>query len=226
MPESSSTPTPPPPGASATAADSAAPPGGRRGRPRSERADRAILAATREALGELGWEGLSLAHVATRAGVARTTLYRRWNSKHELAVDAVAALFDDLELPDLGSLRADLEEVVGRFARLLARPEAQAALYALFAEGARDAALRARIREAVVTPTKTLVRKGRAAAQSRGELPPDTDAASAEADIDLIYDTIAGTVEHRVLVTGEPPDPAWAHRFTTLLLQGLGAAGA
>lgn len=77
----------------------------RTGRPRSAAADAAILAATRAALVELGWSKLTLGDVATRAGVAKTTLYRRWAGKNELVVDAVAALFDELELPDRGASR-------------------------------------------------------------------------------------------------------------------------
>ena len=94
-------------------ADAAPPPAASRtGRPRSAAADAAILAATRDALVELGWSRLTLGDVATRAGVAKTTLYRRWAGKNELVVDAVAALFDELELPDRGSLAADIEGVV------------------------------------------------------------------------------------------------------------------
>ncbi|MFI2610614.1 TetR/AcrR family transcriptional regulator [Kitasatospora sp. NPDC018619] len=192
-----------------------------KGRPRSAAADRAILDATREALAELGWGGLTMGHVASRAGVAKTTLYRRWPSKNELVVDAVASLFDDLVMPDLGSLRADIEAVVAQFADLLARPETQAALLALFAEGTRDRQLRRRIRESIVDPQKRLVRQGRAAAQARGELGPDTDAASAREEVDIIFDTIAGTVEHRVLVSGEPITPEWTRRFSDLLLGPL-----
>ncbi len=192
-----------------------------KGRPRSAAADRAILDATREALAELGWGGLTMGHVASRAGVAKTTLYRRWPSKNELVVDAVASLFDDLVMPDLGSLRADIEAVVGQFADLLARPETQAALLALFAEGTRDPQLRRRIREAIVDPQKHLVRQGRAAAQARGELEADTDTGSACEEVDIIFDTIAGTVEHRVLVSGEPITPEWIRRFTDLLLGPL-----
>ncbi|GAA0668608.1 TetR/AcrR family transcriptional regulator [Kitasatospora atroaurantiaca] len=202
------------------APDQTAPPRGK-GRPRSAAADRAILDATREALAELGWGGLTMGHVATRAGVAKTTLYRRWPSKNELVVDAVASLFDELEMADLGSLRADIEAVVGQFAGLLARPETQAALLALFAEGTRDPLLRRRIRERIVDPQKHLVRLGRAQAQQRGELRPDRDAATACEEIDIIFDTIAGTVEHRMLVSGEPVTPEWIHRFTTLLLSPL-----
>ncbi|MFE7565190.1 TetR/AcrR family transcriptional regulator [Kitasatospora sp. NPDC057500] len=189
-----------------------------KGRPRSAAADRAILDATREALAELGWGGLTMGHVATRAGVAKTTLYRRWPSKNELVVDAVASLFDELVMPDLGSLQADIEAVVAQLAELLARPESQAALLALFAEGTRDRQLRRRIREAIVDPQKRLVRQGRAAAQARGELAPDADEATAREEVDIIFDTIAGTVEHRVLVSGEPITSEWTRRFTGLLL--------
>ncbi len=198
----------------------AAPPRGK-GRPRSATADRAILDATRAALAELGWGGLTMGDVATRAGVAKTTLYRRWPSKNELAVDAVASLFDELEMTDLGSLRADIESVVAQFADLLARPETQAALLALFAEGTRDPLLRHRIRERIVDPQKHLVQQGRALAQQRGELSSDRDEATACEEIDIIFDTIAGTVEHRMLVSGEPVTPQWIHRFTTLLLSPL-----
>ncbi|MGE7434686.1 TetR/AcrR family transcriptional regulator [Kitasatospora sp. NPDC001175] len=199
----------------------ATPPRGK-GRPRSAAADLAILDATREALAELGWGGLTMGDVATRAGVAKTTLYRRWPSKNELVVDAVASLFDELEMVDLGSLRADIEAVVAQFATLLARPETQAALLALFAEGSRDPQLRRRIRERIVEPQKYLVQQGRAQAQSRGELGPDLDEVTAAEEIDIIFDTIAGTVEHRLLVSGRPITPAWIHRFTTLLLSPLG----
>ncbi|MFI6443016.1 TetR/AcrR family transcriptional regulator [Kitasatospora sp. NPDC050543] len=189
-----------------------------KGRPRSAAADRAILDATRETLADLGWGGLTMGHVATRAGVAKTTLYRRWPSRNELVVDAVASLFDELVMADLGSLRADIEAVVEQFAALLSRPETQAALLSLFAEGSRDPQLHRRIREAIVDPQKQLVQQGRRNAQARGELAPDLDEAAACEEIDIIFDTIAGTVEHRILVSGEPVTAEWIRRFTTLLL--------
>ncbi|WP_405011527.1 TetR/AcrR family transcriptional regulator [Kitasatospora sp. NBC_01539] len=200
--------------------DGAAPPRGK-GRPRSAAADRAILDATREALAELGWGGLTMGDVATRAGVAKTTLYRRWPSKNDLVVDAVASLFDDLEMADLGSLRADIGATVTQFADLLARPESQAALLALFAEGSRDPDLRRRIRERIVDPQKHLVRTGRAHAQARGEIRSDVDPRIACEEIDLVFDMIAGAVEHRLLVAGEPVTPRWLDRFTTLMLGAL-----
>ncbi|THA73369.1 TetR/AcrR family transcriptional regulator [Streptomyces sp. A0642] len=196
----------------------------RTGRPRSAAADEAILEATRASLVDLGWSKLTMGDVATRAGVAKTTLYRRWAGKNELVVDAVAVLFDELELPDLGSLSADVQAMVLQFAALLERPETQTALMAVVAESTRDEALRTRIRDSIVNRQKRLVLQGRQRAQERGELPVEPDEATAALTADLVFDVIAGAVVHRALVSAEPVDAEWARRFTLLLLAGLGAA--
>ncbi|MEU9314274.1 TetR/AcrR family transcriptional regulator [Streptomyces sp. NPDC048295] len=196
----------------------------RTGRPRSAAADEAILEATRASLVDLGWSKLTMGDVATRAGVAKTTLYRRWAGKNELVVDAVSVLFDELEMPDLGSLSADVQAVVLQFAALLERPETRTALMAVVAESTRDEALRTRIRDSIVDRQKRLVLQGRRRAQERGELPVEEDEEAASATADLIFDVIAGAVVHRVLVSAEPVDADWARRFTALLLAGLAAA--
>ncbi|MGW3570633.1 TetR/AcrR family transcriptional regulator [Streptomyces sp. NPDC000941] len=200
------------------------PPARRTGRPRSAEADRAILGATRAALVELGWSKLTMGDVAARAGVAKTTLYRRWTNKSELVVDAVAALLDEqLELPDLGSLRADVEETVLRFAALLTRPEAGTSLMAVVAEATRDEALRERIRTTIVNRQKRLVLLGRERAQARGELPRESDPAAAARTADMIFDVIAGAVMHRTLVSADPVDAPWARDFAEVLLCGFPA---
>ncbi|MFJ2827348.1 TetR/AcrR family transcriptional regulator [Streptomyces sp. NPDC087263] len=196
----------------------------RTGRPRSAAADAAILSATRAVLVELGWSKLTLGDVATRAGVAKTTLYRRWAGKNELVVDAVAVLFDELELPDRGSLAADIEGVVLQFAAILSRPEAKTALMAVVAESTRDEPLRERIRTSIVDRQKCLVLEGRARAQLRGELPPEPDPESAARTVDLIFDMVAGAVVHRTLVSAEPADEEWVRGFTRVLLLGLAGA--
>jgi AcrR family transcriptional regulator len=197
-------------------------PRSRAGRPRSAAADTAILEATRAALVELGWSKLTMSDVATRAGVAKTTLYRRWAGKNELVVDAVAVLFDELQLPDRGSLMADIEGVVLQFAALLERPETKTALMAVIAESTRDEPLRERIRTSIVERQKRLVQEGRRRAQARGELPAGPGPMAGTDD--LIFDVIAGAVVHRALVSAEPVDAQWVQRFTALLLGGLAAA--
>ncbi|WP_406282588.1 TetR/AcrR family transcriptional regulator [Embleya sp. NBC_00896] len=188
-----------------------------KGRPRSTTADDAILAAARSLLADGGWAGLTMGDVATRAGVAKTTLYRRWNSKHELAIAAVAEMLGTLHLPDRGTdLRADIEDVVRRFAALLGRPEMRTALMGLVADSTSDPALRQRIREEVVDPQKRLVVEGRARAKSRGEI-----SAPGDIDVDLVFDVISGTVVQHILVSAEPATDAWVQRFTTFVVAGL-----
>ncbi|OIJ89169.1 TetR family transcriptional regulator [Streptomyces sp. MUSC 14] len=199
-------------------------PASRAGRPRDPAADAAILAATREALVELGWSKLTLGDVATRAGVAKTTLYRRWAGKNELVVDAVAELFDELELPDRGSLADDIEGVVLQFAAILARPEAKSGLMAVVAEATRDDALRERIRRSIVERQMRLVLQGRARAQKRGELPPEPDPREAARTVDLIFDVVAGAVVHRTLVSGKAADEEWVRSFTRVLIGGLASS--
>jgi AcrR family transcriptional regulator len=193
----------------------------RTGRPRSTAADAAILEAMRQALVELGWSKLTLGDVATRAGVAKTTLYRRWAGKNELVVDAVAELFDELQLPDRGSLAADIEGVVLQFAAILDRPEAKSGLMAVVAEATRDDDLRERIRSSIVDRQKRLVLEGRSRATARGELLPETDTEESARKADLIFDMVAGAVVHRTLVSARPADEEWVRSFTRVLLQGL-----
>jgi transcriptional regulator with XRE-family HTH domain len=98
-----------------------------RGRPRREGAHRAILEAFRELLIEDGFARLRLEHVAARAGVSKATIYRRWRSKEELAIELLhelAAPF--VAIPDAGDTRGELvaatQSCIGR--TRAARPRA------------------------------------------------------------------------------------------------------
>ena len=97
-----------------SAPGSEAAPGSRRGgRPRSTAAEQAILQATRELLVEAGVQGLTIQGVAARAGVAKTTIYRRWRDKDELALAVVLDMVEQVvELPELGDTRAELTAFV------------------------------------------------------------------------------------------------------------------
>lgn len=78
------------------------------GRPRSAQAHKAIIDATLELLAEEGFQGLSIEAVAARAGVGKTTIYRRWSSKEELVIDAIRHVQIDVPVMDTGNFRNDL----------------------------------------------------------------------------------------------------------------------
>ena len=78
------------------------------GRPRSAQAHKAILDATLVLLAEEGFQGLSIEGVADKAGVGKTTIYRRWASKDELVIDAIHEVQINLSIVDTGNFRNDL----------------------------------------------------------------------------------------------------------------------
>ena len=86
------------------------------GRKRDHTRDPEILAAALEILAETGFDGMTIDMVATRAKAGKATLYRRWPSKNELVIDAVACMkqadLDQSRLPDTGTLRGDLVAMI------------------------------------------------------------------------------------------------------------------
>src|SRR3954468_15705735 len=82
-------------------------------RPRSEEARRKALAAATDLIVEKGVASPTIEEVAHRSGVAKTTIYRHWPERTALILDTVRTCFAEVETPDTGSLRADLEAFFG-----------------------------------------------------------------------------------------------------------------
>ena len=89
----------------------------RRGRPRDEAVDQRVLSAAWGLLHAGGYAALNVDDVAERAGVAKTTLYRRWPTKDHLAIAAAAQVLGEVPIPDSGDLRRDLAEFAGPWPR-------------------------------------------------------------------------------------------------------------
>jgi AcrR family transcriptional regulator len=186
-------------------------PGGRAARVRAR-----ALSATIDLLEEVGYERLTVDAVAARAGVHKTTVYRRWPTKAELVLDATRELSEQrIPVPDTGTLRGDLQalgrDIVatigdaagGRRSRSLvaaaaSTPDLAAAMHAFWA--GRLAA------------TEPIVER----ALARGELP-------ATADPNTIIEALIGPLWIRLLLTGEPVDEAFADRIAELVSAGAGA---
>lgn len=181
-----------------------------RGRPRSARADVDILSAARVILAESGYVPLTMDAVAIRAGVAKTTVYRRWTTKRDLVVAAVAEPF--AALLDQARHDADPVDVLAQVAAVLDRPEIRAAFLSLVSESWRDNSLRQRVEELLLRPALEAVR-----AQVSAIVGPGTS----EAQLGLIDDLVMGALEHRLLVAGRPADRDYLTRLVDAVRSSL-----
>ena len=131
----------------------------RPGRPRSERADQAIIDAALSLFAESGPEGLCIEQVAARAGVGKATIYRRWPGKEDLLLDAIAALKAPLPEPAGRSAREDLVTLLGAMCQETADPRRARQFALLLGEGAKYPRLMARYVETVLEPRREVIRE-------------------------------------------------------------------
>jgi AcrR family transcriptional regulator len=186
------------------------------GRPRDPRIDAAVLNATVELLAETGYPGLLVAAIAKRAGTSKPAIYRRWPSKAHLVHEAVFPIGAATAIPDTGSPREDLREMVRRTMAVLTTPAARAALPGLIGEMAADPTLHS----ALLQRFAGLIGGGLAQwlerSAARGEVRPETTATD-------LAEAIAGLTLIALLTRGAELDDSWIDRTTTLLLEGISA---
>jgi AcrR family transcriptional regulator len=163
-------------GPGADAAAGPAPETSRRpGRPRSEQAEQAIIEATLDVFAEKGFEGVCVELVATRAGVGKATIYRRWPNKEELLLAAFASLKSPFPEPEGVSVRDDLLAMVEVMCADKADPRKARRYALLLGEGEKYPRLMARYKETVVQPRRDAMRAVIRRGIETGELRPDTD---------------------------------------------------
>ena len=148
------------------------------GRPRDERADRSILAATVELMAKDGVRDLRVDDVAGRAGVGKATIYRRYRSKDELVTAAVAGLVREIAVPDSGQTRDDLLALM-RGAVAVYRGSVEAAVMPSLVEAmSRDAELARLVREGFLARRRAALRAVLERGIERGDLRGDRTSSS------------------------------------------------
>ncbi|WAJ43533.1 TetR/AcrR family transcriptional regulator [Mycobacterium sp. Aquia_216] len=167
---------------------------------RSEAAREAILRAADDLLVEKGFAGVTVEGIARAAGVAKQTVYRWWNSKTEVLMDAfLEDAAADLEPPDTGSLESDLRAHLHDTARFLISDDAGAVYRALVGQAQHDAELAQTFRARYLHDQQVRDQKPFIRAIARGELSAETDVAS-------LAEWLIGPLHYRVIVTGESVD--------------------
>jgi AcrR family transcriptional regulator len=181
------------------------------GRPRSDASRRAVLDAAYAILLETGLAGFSVDGVATRSGVARTTIYRSWPSKGLLAMESFREVFEaQITFEQSQVPERDLHRLVGSLTQALAGPAGRLAASVL-AEAQSDPAVQKQFLDDFSTPLRhrstEVLEAGVASGRFRADL-----------DIPRVLDAIVGAVYLRLLF-GQPLDADWADGLSDMLLQ-------
>jgi AcrR family transcriptional regulator len=168
----------------------------RRGRPRAPDTAERVLAAALELLARDGYAGLTLNALAARAGVAKTTILRRWGSKAAVAAAAVERLaLHSVDLPASGTLRGDLIALQEKAIAVFTDGEG-GFVPRLMRESGHHPEI-ADLLHTVIHTRRLAYHRILGRAIARGELDPDVDQ-------DMIIDMLIGSIWTRLLITRDP----------------------
>jgi AcrR family transcriptional regulator len=177
---------------------------------RSRRTEAAILDATRALLAEGGVAGLTIEGVAARSGVAKTTIYRRWRDKDELAL---AVLVDSTESmrtpPDVGDTRKELLTFITTATRIITENSTVAGLTS---EIATRPELARTYRDRVVDVRLREVGEVIARGIERGDLRADTN-------VRVFHEMLVGPRFYRLLFSGAPLDRRHANEVVDAVMR-------
>jgi AcrR family transcriptional regulator len=187
-----------------------------RGRPRSDSVRAAILDAAIAELKEKGYSALTIEGIAARACAGKQTIYRWWDSKADVVLDAMLELAASLiKVPDTGNLEDDLRAfLTATFRQRGLRP----VLTGLMAQAQLDPVFAAAFRERFLFGRRAALRTILLAGRERGEIGPDVD-------LELLIDVVFGVLWYRLLVAHVPLDAATGPQLTDLLMRVVRGTG-
>lgn len=178
--------------------------------PRVERSRRLILDATLDELADAGYGAMTIESIAKRAGVGKATVYRHWNGKLDLVESALDHMKADLEVPETGTARERIAEMLRWIADYLGDPRRSACLPAMVSAAHYDDAVRtfhhrfsAERRQVMVGLVEDGIRAGEF---DRG------------LDPQLIAEALVGPLFYRRLMTPEPFPAGEVDRVVDLVL--------
>jgi AcrR family transcriptional regulator len=182
------------------------------GRPRSEEAHKAILDATLDLLVEVGFSAMTVEGVASRAGVGKATIYRRWASKLPLVVEAFGQL-PGFEEADTGNLAEDLKKMLRAYLQAFNASPLSTVLPSLAGERAHNPEL-SELFEPVSKGRRKPLQRAFERAVDRGELP-------AEVDLDLAADLVVGPIAVTLFFKGGGLNPRMVGPMVDMALAGI-----
>src|SRR5262245_1196971 len=188
------------------------------GRPRSEKAEKAIIEATLDLIGEgNSISELSIEAIAARAGVGKTTIYRRWSNKEDLVVDALSSLKAPLPQFAGRSVREDLITWLRVISSESTDRRGRCVMNILNSDPGRHPRVLERFYELAIRPRREAVMAVLRRGLANGELRPDLD-------IDLAMTILNGAIVWRGKWVNHPEEiEDSAERIVDEVLRGFSA---
>ena len=157
---------------------------------------------------------MTIEGVARRAGVAKTTVYRRWPNKGLLVFEAVFTRTETAPLPETGSFAGDLRAMLVRLVEEFSTPEAVATMPGLLADFGSDPELRSLIQQRFLPPARDYWGQILQQAVEGREVRED-------ASLDTTFHTLNGAIFSRIVLAGEQADDSFIDELAHLILVGL-----
>jgi AcrR family transcriptional regulator len=174
------------------------PPGTRRPGGRTARIRATVLQAVISELVENGYAGTTVERIAARAGVAKTTIYRRWGRLDGLLADLMTQYAaQEIPVPDTGRLDSDLRALAREIVASLQSPAIRAAFGSVVAAAIQDRAAREVLSRFIAARIATMTVIVERASQ-RGELPDGAYAAE-------VLQIVTAQIYYRLFIAGEEP---------------------
>jgi AcrR family transcriptional regulator len=184
------------------------------GRPRDDTVDEAIIDATLELLAEVGMAGLSIEGIVARAGVSKAALYRRWDSKETLVIDAVVAKVERTSFEESGEIRKDLLAILQIFGHFVSGTKAGSVFPWVMGEVSQGTELGDRYAREVILPRRRMISRVIEGGIERGELKPDLDVTAA---VDMFLGPV---IIRKVMGDHHESTSGWGEHLVDTLLDG------
>jgi len=182
------------------------------GRPRSAASHQAMLRAALELLSEVGFEAMSIEAISTRAGVGKTTIYRRYSSKDELVADAIESIREEVLIPNTGNLWSDMDALIENAAQTTLTPLGRQTVAMIISSASSNPGFAQIYWEKYLYPRRQSFAIVIERAKARNEIPTDLDSG-------LVFDTMSGIMLYALIFLPVESWITYVRRALSLLLR-------
>ncbi len=170
------------------------------GRPRSAKAHQAMLQATLELLAEVGFEAMSIEAIAARAGVGKTTIYRRYSNKEELVADAIESMREEVLIPNTGKLWSDIDALIENAAQITLTPLGRQSVAMIISSASSNSGFAQIYWTKYLQPRRQAFAVVIERAKARSEIQQDLDPG-------LVFDVMSGIMLYALIF--QPTSESW-----------------